>query len=109
MLYILGVSPWERGGMARKLTDEVQLKLRFPEALRRPLAREARRNKRSMNAEIVARLNQSLLSQGADLTTAVAEALVAGMNPEIVRKIVEIMQEKEVFDFGAKMIEEQSK
>jgi hypothetical protein len=45
--------------MARKPTDEVQLKLRFDEKLRRRLAREAERNDRSMNAEIVLRLESS--------------------------------------------------
>jgi hypothetical protein len=45
--------------MARKPTDEVQLKLRFDEKLRRRLARKAERNDRSMNAEIVLRLESS--------------------------------------------------
>ena len=45
--------------MARKPTDEVQLKLRFDEKLRRRLAREAERNDRSMNTEIVSRLDVS--------------------------------------------------
>jgi hypothetical protein len=92
--------------MARKLADEVQLKLRFPEALRRGLTREARRNKRSLNAEIVARLNQSLLSQDADLTTAVAKALVAGLNPKIVQKIVDLTLEQQIFEYAVKPTEE---
>jgi hypothetical protein len=46
--------------MARKPTDEVQLKLRFSEALRRRLERVAKHNNRSMNTEIVHRLEQSL-------------------------------------------------
>jgi hypothetical protein len=46
--------------MARKPTDIVQLKLRFPEALRRRLARLARENKRSMNTEIIFRLQDSV-------------------------------------------------
>ena len=45
--------------MARKPTDEVQLKLRFSEALRRRLEREAARNNRSMNTEIIHRLEES--------------------------------------------------
>jgi hypothetical protein len=45
--------------MARKPTDEVQLKLRFEEKLRRRLERAAEQNKRSMNAEIIHRLEQS--------------------------------------------------
>src|SRR5262245_22041426 len=46
--------------MARKPTDIVKLQLRFHEALRRRLAQEAKRHDRSLNAEIVHRLEQSL-------------------------------------------------
>jgi ABC-type transporter MlaC component len=49
--------------MRRKLTDQVQLKLRFDENLRRKLERAAAKNDRSMNAEIVRRLEQSLLDE----------------------------------------------
>jgi hypothetical protein len=53
--------------VARKPTDQVQLKLRFDERLRRQLEREAARNDRSMNSEIVNRLEQSLAwDQSAD-------------------------------------------
>ena len=45
--------------MARKLQDTVQLKLRFSEALRRRLEREAKRQEQSLNAEIISRLEQS--------------------------------------------------
>lgn len=45
--------------MARKPTDTVQLKLRFPEALRRQLERAAKANDRSLNLEIVSRLEGS--------------------------------------------------
>jgi hypothetical protein len=45
--------------MARKPTDMVQLKLRFPEAVRRRLEREAKRNNRSMNTEIINRLQRT--------------------------------------------------
>ena len=45
--------------MARKPTDMVQLKLRFPEAVRRRLEREAKRNNRSMNTEIIHRLRRT--------------------------------------------------
>ena len=45
--------------MARKPTDMVQLKLRFPEAVRRRLDREAKRNNRSMNTEIIHRLQRT--------------------------------------------------
>jgi predicted glycosyl hydrolase (DUF1957 family) len=45
--------------MARKLTDTVHLRLRFDEKLRRRLEREAVHNRRSMNAEIIDRLEKS--------------------------------------------------
>jgi hypothetical protein len=45
--------------MARKPTDTVQLKLRFPEALRRRLEREAKRHGRSLNSEILAILENA--------------------------------------------------
>jgi Arc-like DNA binding domain len=51
--------------MARKPTDTVQLKLRFYEKLRRRLEREAEENKRSMNAEIIDRLEKSFAKEDA--------------------------------------------
>ena len=45
--------------MARKVTDTVQLKLRFSERLRRQLERAAKHNEWSMNTEIVDRLDVS--------------------------------------------------
>jgi hypothetical protein len=45
--------------MARKPTDTVQLNLRFSEALRRRLEKEADRHGLSMNAEIIDRLEKS--------------------------------------------------
>jgi len=52
--------------MARKPTDTVQLKLRFPEALRRRLEPAATTTDRSMNAEIISRLKQSFERQDND-------------------------------------------
>jgi hypothetical protein len=45
--------------MARKLTDTIQLKVRFDERLRRRIEKAAEQNKHTMNAEIVARLELS--------------------------------------------------
>lgn len=60
--------------MARKPTDTVQLKLRFPEAMRRRLERVAGANDRSMNAEIIHRLDQSFRKDGiAELIQATAK------------------------------------
>jgi hypothetical protein len=63
--------------MARKPSDTVQLKLRFPEALRRRLEREARRHGQSLNREIVSILEERFReSDDADRhAAAFAEAL----------------------------------
>jgi hypothetical protein len=45
--------------VVRKPTDIVHLKLRFPEALRRRLEHEAASNGRSMNAEIIHRVEET--------------------------------------------------
>lgn len=55
--------------MARKPTDTVQLKLRFPEAVRRRLEREARRSHRSMNTEIIHRLERTFWIDDANAAT----------------------------------------
>jgi glutamine phosphoribosylpyrophosphate amidotransferase len=49
--------------MARKLSETVQLKLRFSEELRRKLEKAAERGGQSMNAEIIARLEGSFARQ----------------------------------------------
>ena len=110
VLYIPRSLQWDGGGMARKrkLTDEVQLKLRFSEALRLRLAREAKRRKRSLNAEIVERLDQSLLNQSGDLATRAAKALLASLDRSILAKLVELVQEQEIFNYAAKTIEGES-
>jgi hypothetical protein len=68
--------------MAKKLMDTVQLKLRFPEAIRRQLERAAATNKRSMNSEIVSRLeasfrreeNEKLIAETVERTVAALQA-----------------------------------
>jgi hypothetical protein len=57
--------------MARKETETIQLKLRFPEKLRLRIESAAERNQRSMNGEIVHRLEQSFQR---DDTAAVVKA-----------------------------------
>jgi hypothetical protein len=61
--------------MPRKQSDTVQLKLRFPEKLRLRIEAAAERNQRSMNLEIVHRLEHSFLKddRSAEIT-AVAQA-----------------------------------
>jgi ATP-dependent helicase/DNAse subunit B len=60
--------------MARKPTDPVKLQLRFHEALRRRLAQEAKKHDRSLNAEIIQRLEQSFREQDQkQLMTSIAQ------------------------------------
>jgi hypothetical protein len=54
--------------MARKPTDPVKLNLRFNEALRARLEKQATKNNRSLNEEIINRLEDSF--QGDDLAAA---------------------------------------
>jgi hypothetical protein len=64
--------------MARKPTDQVQLKLRFEERLRYFLEHEAARNNRSLNAEIIDRLEQSKSRLGL-----IEEVMVLLYGPEL--------------------------
>src|SRR5262249_45362203 len=76
------------GGMARKLSDTVQLKLRFSEALRRRLEREARRQEHSLNGEIINRLEQSFRkSEDADLLGSTLRELFGGATGDLLRAI----------------------
>jgi hypothetical protein len=62
--------------MRRKPSETVQLKLRFPERLRVRIEAEAEKSERSMNAEIVHRLEQSFEGddRGALVKTVASEA-----------------------------------
>lgn len=60
--------------MSRKPNDQVQLKLRFDERLRKRLEREAAMNNRSLNGEIIHRLEQSLTMRDFIQATAIATA-----------------------------------
>jgi hypothetical protein len=55
--------------MARKPSDPVKLNLRFTEALRLRLEKQATKNNRSLNEEIVRRLEESF--KGDDFTAAI--------------------------------------
>jgi hypothetical protein len=61
--------------MVRKSQELRPVMTRIPEGLRSKLAREGKKNGRSMNAEIVYRLEQSF-EQG-DIITAVKEAIAS--------------------------------
>jgi hypothetical protein len=74
--------------MARKLSDTVQLKLRFSEALRRRLEREAKRQEHSLNGEIIARLEQSFRkSEDADLLGSTLRHFFGGATGDLLRAI----------------------
>jgi hypothetical protein len=70
------------GPHQRPLNKTVQLKLRFSEALRQKLAREADINHRSLNAEIIKRLEVSFISPDR-LPRIIADALLEGLHPDI--------------------------
>jgi hypothetical protein len=76
--------------MQRKLTDQVQLKLRFDERLRRKLERAAG-NDRSLNAEIVHRLERSL--QDGEILTEICKRLAA--SEEKLAAMMKLMMERQ--------------
>jgi SpoVK/Ycf46/Vps4 family AAA+-type ATPase len=49
--------------VVRKLADTIHLRLRFDERLRRRIEKAAEQNNQSMNAEIIARLEQSFAKE----------------------------------------------
>jgi hypothetical protein len=75
--------------MARKLTDTVQLKVRLSEALRRQMEDAAARNGRSMNAEIVARLQNSV-QRHQDAVTELANVVLDSMSDEVRERVFQI-------------------
>jgi Arc-like DNA binding domain len=79
--------------MARKLTEIVALSLRIREEMRRRLEREAKKQERSLNAEIVNRLEQSIQAQdAADRDAGTEKAFLdhysEGMEPSQVLEIL---------------------
>jgi hypothetical protein len=92
--------------MARKPTDTVQLKLRFSEALRRRLEREAKRRGLSLNTYIVSVLDgefqyqnrvEALARAIADaLRDVIVEAIAAGAIDVETRQMLADMQEDDL-------------
>jgi predicted transcriptional regulator len=86
--YYLVLRSVERRKMARKPTDTAHLNLRYPEALRRRLERAAKNSRRSMNTEIVERLEQSFRREDFEkLQDAINEGMlkVMGVAAEVAR------------------------
>jgi hypothetical protein len=72
----------------RKPSDTVQLNLRFSERLRARLERDAAHERRSMNAEIVERLERSYRKEeDADLTADTFRAALGGPTGDLFRAI----------------------
>jgi hypothetical protein len=76
--------------MARKLADTIQLKVRMSEALRRQMEDAAARNGRSMNAEIVARLQYSI-QKDQDALTELAKLWLGSVPKNIRDRMIELM------------------
>jgi Arc-like DNA binding domain len=76
--------------VARKPTDTAHLNLRYPEALRRRLERAGKSNDRSLNSEIVYRLEQSFRREDSEpFQDVVLEGMlkVIGVVSDVVRRI----------------------
>ena len=74
--------------MARKPTATVQLKLRFAVALRRRWEREAARQDRSLNSEIISRVEQSFQKRDeSELTASTLRAAFGGATGDLLRAI----------------------
>jgi hypothetical protein len=78
--------------MARKPTDTTQLKVRLSEALRRQMEDAAARNGRSMNAEIVARL-QSSVQKNQDAVTELAKMLLDSVSDDVRHRMIQLMSQ----------------
>jgi hypothetical protein len=76
--------------MARRPTETVQLKVRLPHKLHGQIRSAAARENRSVNWEIWARLERSFQKED-DATTAVAKALIDGLDDGITEKIFQII------------------
>jgi hypothetical protein len=76
--------------MARKPTDTTQLKVRLSEALRRQMEDAAARNGRSMNAEIVARL-QSSVQKNQDAATELAKMVLDSLPDDVRMRMIQLI------------------
>jgi hypothetical protein len=73
--------------MARKPADPVKLNLRFTEALRLRLEKQAERNNRSMNEEIIRRLEESFAKEDMmQNLEALADSIAAKVGKVVIRE-----------------------
>ncbi len=80
--------------MARRPTEVVKLNLRFPEALRRNLEREAKNKNHSLNTEIVERLYRSFQSKD-ETTDLLAHALISALDGAVLDRMQKILEQDE--------------
>jgi Arc-like DNA binding domain len=85
----------KRRRLPRAANQTVQLKVRLLEELRRRLEREAARNGRSMNLEIVERLQRSFQIHDDQIDT-IATSLISNLEPRVVERIVQLVQEDQI-------------
>jgi len=89
--------------MARKRKwtrpQRAQLKVRLPEQLRLSLEIAARKSGRSLNAEVVARLGESIIGHQ-DPDALAAAAILNGLDPRILENIKERILEEEAEKAG---------
>jgi ribosomal protein L2 len=87
----------------RDTTETVNLRLRLPEGLRQKLANEAEKANRSLNSEILFRLNKTLGPEFAELAKAAEER--ERREQEIEQETVKrIMQDPEMHSRIAKIV-----
>jgi hypothetical protein len=82
----------------RKPTDTVQLKLRFPERLRRQLVHEAKRDQVSLNTLIITVLERELFKRIADPNAVAAYTILNSLNEDVLKKLIGIVQVELAFD-----------
>jgi len=82
--------------MARKLSETVQLKLRFSEELRRKLEKAAERGGQSMNAEIIARLEGSFTRHDVESAVELAAKMAAEATIREITKVIGQREPKKV-------------
>jgi plasmid stability protein len=83
----------------RKPWDMVQLKLRFPEELRRRLEQQATRHHTSLNSEIIQILEEAF--RRSDVIQKHAEAIAEALGDQFVDAVVERAKEMERDDWEA--------
>lgn len=81
----------------KKPTDTVQLKLRFPEGLRRRLVQTASANERSLNSEIVHILTSAVVDRDLmDTYRVMAETAAEAAASKVVDRLTQLLKRQEI-------------